>query len=467
MTESSTIPKVFISYSHSSPNRQEWVRNLAAKLMANGVDVALDQWELEFGNDIYAYMEQMVSGKDINKVIIVCDTDYAQKADNRQKGVGAETQIITPKIYNSANQNKFIPVLAEKDDKENSSIPAYCKNLLHIDLSDDEYESNFDNLLRAIYDQPVYSKPTLGKRPDFSSEKISPVSIISSSEVCNSLRHGKNDATGILEEYFSNVTTNMEQFTPQAYTKNYDHIIDSINDFLPYRDEIIKILYSIAIYSPKDENTNKIHKFFEELIPYLTPRNDSGPYRKSDSDNFKFIVQELFLYAIATLIKHERFEQAAYLINEPYYVKNNITNNSMFTFFCMYNYLMSFHNRNNNLNLRIPSLHAYTIKEKIHSIITFEQIMQADFILSLKSFSTNNYPRWFPTTLIYVEQSSFEIFGRSEKKAYFNKIKCLWNIKEPSELEAGLQYLSQQLLVVKNYSDVFNLANYHKLCSIE
>ena len=463
MTESSTTPKVFISYSHSSPNRQEWVRNLAAKLMANGVDVVLDQWELEAGNDIYAYMEQMVSGEDINKVIIVCDTDYAQKADNRQKGVGAETQIITPKIYNSANQNKFIPVLAEKDDKENSSIPAYCKNLLHIDLSDDEYESNFDNLLRAIYDQPVYSKPTLGKRPDFSGEKISPVSIISSSEVCNSLRHDKNDATGILEEYFSNVTANMEKFTIQTRAENYEHIIDSINDFLPYRDEIIKILSSIAIYSPKDENINKIHKFFEELIPYL---NFQGSDSEKSFDNFKFIVQELFLYTVAILIKNERFEQVAYLMDNRYYVKIHGTNNPTLLFDCMRNHLNSFCNRNINLKLGKASLHANTIKERTHNIITFEQIMQADFVLSLKSLLTKG--RWFPITLFYDEQSSFEIFGRSEKKEYFNKIKCLWNIKEPSELEAVLQCLSQQLLLANNYcSDVFCLANYSKLCSIE
>ncbi len=465
MTESSTTHKVFISYSRSSPNRQEWVRHLAGKLRKCDVNVALDQWDLKAGNDIYAYMEQIVSGEDINKVIIVCDTDYAQKANSRQKGVGVETQIISTEIYNKTDQNKFIPVLAEKDSTENPSIPICCKNLLHIDLSDDnKYESNFKDLLRAIYEEPEHTKPKLGKRPDFSGEKISPVSIISSSEVCNSLRHNNNDATGILEEYFSNVTANMEQFTHQAYTENYDHIIDSINDFLPYRDEIIKILSSIAIYSPKDENINKIHKFFEKLIPYLTPRNGSGPYSESDFDNFKFIVQELFLYAIAILIKHERFEQAAYLINEPYYVKSNITNNSMFTFFCMYDYLISFHNRNNNLNLRIPSLHADTIKERIHSIITFEQMMQADFILSIKPLLTNNDRYcWYPITLIYAKHSPFEIFGRAEKKTYFDKIKCIWDIQKPSQLEAALKNLSND----HHFSNIFHLANYHKLCSIE
>ncbi len=450
MTESSTTHKVFISYSRSSPNRQEWVRNLAAKLMANGVDVVLDQWDLKVGNDIYAYMEQMVSGEDINKVIIVCDTDYAQKANSRQKGVGAETQIITPQIYNNNNQNKFIPVLAEKDSKENSSIPTYCKNLLHFDLSDDdEYESNFDSLLRDICDQPPYPKPTLGKPPDFSNGKISPVSIISFSEVYNSLRHDKNDATGILAEYFSNVTANMEQFTIQTRVEDYEHIIDSINDFLPYRDEIIKILSSIAIYSPKDENINKIHKFFEELIPYL---NFQGSDSEKSFDNFKFIVQELFLYTVAILIKNERFEQVAYLINNPYYVKRNITNNFM-PFDCMYNNLHSFYIRN---------LHADTIKERTHSIITFEQLMQADFVLSIKSLLTDNDKYyWHPITLIYAKPYPFEIFGRAEKKTYFDKIKCMWKVHAHNQLETALESLSRER------KNIAYLANYNKLYSIE
>ena len=43
-------PKVFISYSHDSPEHRRWVSELGAKLRDNGVDAILDQWDLGPGD---------------------------------------------------------------------------------------------------------------------------------------------------------------------------------------------------------------------------------------------------------------------------------------------------------------------------------------------------------------------------------------------------------------------------------
>ena len=42
-------PKVFISYSHDSPEHRRWVSELAVKLRHNGIDAILDQWDLGSG----------------------------------------------------------------------------------------------------------------------------------------------------------------------------------------------------------------------------------------------------------------------------------------------------------------------------------------------------------------------------------------------------------------------------------
>ncbi|MGX2954498.1 toll/interleukin-1 receptor domain-containing protein [Shewanella sp. JL219SE-S6] len=42
----SSAPRCFISYSHDNENHKEWVLNLATRLVKNGVDVTLDQWDL-------------------------------------------------------------------------------------------------------------------------------------------------------------------------------------------------------------------------------------------------------------------------------------------------------------------------------------------------------------------------------------------------------------------------------------
>ena len=60
-------PKLFISYSWSSPEHQTWVVSLATELRESGVDVILDKWDLKEGHDAFAFMEKMVTDPEIKK----------------------------------------------------------------------------------------------------------------------------------------------------------------------------------------------------------------------------------------------------------------------------------------------------------------------------------------------------------------------------------------------------------------
>ncbi len=59
--------KLFISYSWSTPDHEDWVLNLAMELRESGVDVILDKWDLKEGHDAFAFMEKMVSDKNAKK----------------------------------------------------------------------------------------------------------------------------------------------------------------------------------------------------------------------------------------------------------------------------------------------------------------------------------------------------------------------------------------------------------------
>jgi hypothetical protein len=98
--------KIFISYSWGTKEHQDWVLNLGKRLMADSVDVELDKWSLKDGHDVYSFMESMVKSKEIFRVLIICDKMYTEKANDRQGGVGTETQIITPKIYSDEKNKK-------------------------------------------------------------------------------------------------------------------------------------------------------------------------------------------------------------------------------------------------------------------------------------------------------------------------------------------------------------------------
>ena len=63
-------PKVFISYSHDTPEHKMWVMKLAQKLMDNGIEVMLDMWELGPGDDIARFMERGLMEAD--RILMVC-----------------------------------------------------------------------------------------------------------------------------------------------------------------------------------------------------------------------------------------------------------------------------------------------------------------------------------------------------------------------------------------------------------
>jgi hypothetical protein len=146
MTET---PKIFISYCWSSPSHEDWVIALAERLVSDGVEVVLDKWDLKEGQDKFNFMETMVKSTDIHKVLIILDEKYSEKAEQRTGGVGTETQIISPKIYENVSQEKFIPIVKEKDENGKAYVPTYLEGRIYIDLSEqNNFEETYEKLLK-------------------------------------------------------------------------------------------------------------------------------------------------------------------------------------------------------------------------------------------------------------------------------------------------------------------------------
>jgi hypothetical protein len=439
-------PKLFISYSWSSPEHGQWVLELATQLREAGVDVLLDKWDLREGQDAFAFMERMVTDPEIPKVAIICDRIYAEKADGRSGGVGTETQIISPEIYEKEDQNKFVAIVAERDENGNAYLPIYYKSRIYIDLSDsDLYGTNFEQLLRWVYDKPLYVKPKIGKKPSFLSE-TDPIHLGTSvkyKRALDAIRNNKEYAKGAIDEYFQTFVENLEEFRiPSVEGEFDDKVIENIDKFLPYRSEAIEIFLAIAQYRNTQEVWQQLHRFFENLIPYMDRPEGVSSWRNSDFDNFKFIIHELFLYAISSLLKYERFDAVAHLIRHHYYVENNFNygRDVMVPFTIFRQSITSLQHRNERLELRRLSLRADLLEQRSKtSGITFRQVMQSDFILFIRdcfdAMKNKTGQHWSPETLLYIEYHSgtFEIFARAQSKEYFDRVKCIFDIEDKKD----------------------------------
>ena len=104
-----TVPKAFISYSWDDHAHRDWVKQLAVRLRADGVDVTLDLWHAAPGDQIPAFMERAVRENDF--VIAVCTPRFKERSDRRGGGVGYEGDIMTAYAFTGSNTKKFIPVL--------------------------------------------------------------------------------------------------------------------------------------------------------------------------------------------------------------------------------------------------------------------------------------------------------------------------------------------------------------------
>ena len=150
--------KVFISYSHDSPEHKQWVSELAVKLRHNGIDMTLDQWDIRPGDDITRFMERGIV--DADRILVVCTDNYVSKANTGEGGVGYERMIITKEIVENQGNNKFIPIIRQTEWEDKT--PAFLKERVSIDFTDDnQFDAKFEELLHERLLLPPLQKPLI------------------------------------------------------------------------------------------------------------------------------------------------------------------------------------------------------------------------------------------------------------------------------------------------------------------
>lgn len=160
MTE--TPPRVFASYSHDDDEHRNWVLGLAHRLVANGVDIILDQWDLKLGSDLPRFMETGLTAA--QRVLVICTDSYVKKANVGQGGVGYEKMILTAQLMRDIPSDRIIPVVRRAT--SDLPVPTFLSSRVYIDFRDDgAYETKYTELLRDIHGQQVKPRPPLGPNP--------------------------------------------------------------------------------------------------------------------------------------------------------------------------------------------------------------------------------------------------------------------------------------------------------------
>ena len=407
-------PKVFISYAWGSEDYQNKVLAFVTQLRGDGIDTIFDKWDLTEGNDTYAFMEMCVNDPSVTNVLMLLDPIYAQKANNHSGGVGTETQIISAEVYKEVTQDKFIPVIMERDENGDVCKPIYLQGRLHFDLSmADDYDNSYQRLVKTLYGEEIYAKPELGTKPFWVDTPIvvSPkrVSAYDSLKIQQVPKVKKESFL----EYLNDISERITDFSNSSNIKDKEYL-DLYASTESIKTDFLLLLRNSSYVN---ESYKMIADFFERVINTLPIDYNIG------NEIIKIFIHELFLYTVAYLVKNKDYNAAGYILGKTYFNQRLYSSDLNADGFCMFYSGSEQDNLDNAVSQRdgqnyISGTAKYWTSNVNIQFCSKEQFVLADLICFNYSIYGKDYISgwpWFPVTYIYDNRYS-SLLGTIAKK---------------------------------------------------
>ena len=398
-------PKVFISYAWTDDDFSSKVAGFVNRLRMDGIDTVFDQTDLKFGNSMIQFMECSVRDANITNVLLLLTPEYKEKADLKKGGVGTETQIISTEVYENVDNTKFIPIVFDTRGKTyKDCLPIYLKTRFFIDLSNIEnYENNYNSLVRTLYGVPSAVKQPLGSKPEWVDNP-------------ESLNYDHNTISA-LRSYTANHSDKFIFYETKKYSHNCLNQIKSINfeneynpnffkgeygKLIPIRNTFLNLLYEII---SNEDIFDYLLDFFESLTSYIeeTKATNGLQYKAT---LLIILKHELIISCIAILYKANRYSIINRLISSSYISFTDNLGVAFDSYFYSYSHL-DVYNFCEKLNVSIGNnrklvsgLADYWVHNTCTPLISAEDFANADVLISNISYALNK--QWFPKTYIYV-----------------------------------------------------------------
>ncbi|MDX8514111.1 SEFIR domain-containing protein [Mesorhizobium captivum] len=444
-----TPPKAFISYSWTNQTHQKTVLEWGERLLGDGVDIVIDQFDLREGQDKFAFMEKMVADSSVTHVLVICDKAYSEKADQRKSGVGTESQIISREVYSKIDQNKFIPIVCEFADDGEPFLPTFMKSRIWIDFSSAEaVNENWERLVRLLFGKPANQKPRLGNAPAYVRESSSlPASptLGKLSNLRQAILGGKpgiglyrNDFLDSCIEYSDALRTRSE---PNLETLG-QKILDDFNRLKHIRNHIVDWVLLEASSDPSPGFSESLHEFMERLIEQKSRPKEITQWNASWFNAHGLFVYECFLYIVASLLRVKSYNQLNGILSVRYMPAETMGNQGRpLVSFDVFNAFSE------NLNSVIApegrqflSPSAELVKRSAdRKDITFAHLMEADAVVFFVALLSDEI-EWYPQTLLYADRyKPFPIFLRATQHGAFGNIATISGVSDADNVRARVR----------------------------
>jgi TIR domain len=452
-------PKVFISYSWTSQAHQDRVRKWAERLMADGIDVVLDLYDLKEGDDKNAYMERMVTDPTVTHVLLICDKAYAEKADTRKRGVGTESQIVSKEVYEQVAQSKFIPIVCEVTEDDNPFLPVFLKSRIYLNLSSPELvNENWERLIRLLFGKPIHKKPELGKPPVYVTQDLAPPTSPARtkfSALSQAILQSKKGVGRYRRDFIEACVAYADRLRVRDRPNLADFgekVFDDCSKLTHVRDHIVDWILLESEAAPSEEFSQAIIDVLERLRELRARPAEVTTWSDAWFEAQKLFVYETFLYVVAALLKTRAFDDlhnifTSHYINPP----TEQTGQDRFKRFdVFYAYSETLNDLLAPKGRRLFSPAAELMKRQAQrEDIPFFDLIQADLLILMMAYITPE-THWYPQTLHYASHAKeFPFFVRASKHKNFQNLAVIAGIAEVDKLRQAVKEGMKRLEVSK------------------
>ncbi|MDV7475301.1 toll/interleukin-1 receptor domain-containing protein [Acinetobacter baumannii] len=440
-------PKVFISYSWTTPEHEKWVDDLAHSLHDADIHVIFDKWDLRPGQDSIAFMEGMVLDPSITKIIMVIDQKYTERANNRSGGVGTESTILSQELYSRKETKDIVAVIAEPGAKP----PVFYSSRIYLDLSDsDNFPNQFEQLVRWIYGRFEYERPKRsGQRPSYITEDANDTSLRTNTEyrfALDAIEKGKSNISGLINTYLYKflseldkliITENDEELASKALLKNFNLV-------QPHIREYKHLLNSLCIHAPDQKHFKHFKKFLELSLKFLEVEPNES-YSIANISLFESIIYQIFTSTLAVYLKNDELSAIEDLLEEIYiyspkhlkvHSRERSTSFEIFAPSECLNYLKRIYPD------KIEPISEFLKLNIDNEIVTFDDLVDIDIILYLKSaaitiLESKTHIMWWPHLALNKgwRPRPLTIFSKAEKKSKYDELVKLFKFEDLSFIE--------------------------------
>lgn len=292
--------KVFVSYAHGTKEYNKKVDDFVNHLTMNGIKVCYDKSDLNVGDNIQLFMEKNITDK--KYILVLLNREYKEKADNRDAGVGYETNIITNVLNDNFNQHRVIPIIFEKKENEDC-VPKFLKHILCLDLTNkDTQKEQFEKLITILRDE------------------ISNSSMVTTNECVSNFYNQRTKSIYNEEEKQKHVISNfLYQIEETLYIDDGDETKKEERYFSVFsnlRKQMIDVFEVFIEYDKLDNKAELLIDFFTKFY-YITEANDINKSLK------KVILHEMFLNVVGHLFNVKDYQTLKTILTNSYFLKIN------------------------------------------------------------------------------------------------------------------------------------------------